>query len=112
MKIALPVTENRLCTHFGHCEKFAVYDVSDEERAVTASVYLNAPPHQPGILPRWLADKGVKCVIAGGMGSHALNIFRECGITAVAGAPPGDPTKIVQDYLAGNLAAGDNVCDH
>jgi predicted Fe-Mo cluster-binding NifX family protein len=112
MKIALPVANGKLCMHFGHCEKFAVFDVNENSTSVTASVYLDAPPHQPGLLPRWLAGHGVKCVIAGGMGSRAVDIFRENGVRVITGAQPGDPGKIVEDYLQGRLETGDNVCDH
>lgn len=112
MKIALPVSENKLCLHFGHCEKFEVFDVDDSSQAITARTTFDAPPHQPGLLPRWLADKGVKCVIAGGMGSRAVAIFKENGVNVVTGAPAGEPSAIISDYIAGRLATGSNVCDH
>ncbi|MBN1497940.1 MAG: NifB/NifX family molybdenum-iron cluster-binding protein [Spirochaetes bacterium] len=112
MKIAIPVADNKLCLHFGHCDQFAVFDVDDQSKKITARVALDAPPHQPGLLPRWLAEKGVKCVIAGGMGSRAVAIFKENGVNVVTGAQPGDPEAIVNDYINGRLATGSNVCDH
>lgn len=112
MKIALPVTDNKLCTHFGHCEKFEVFDVNDQTKKIIARFTFDAPPHEPGLLPRWLADKGVKCVIAGGMGSRAITIFKENGVNVITGAQSGDPEAIVKDYIEGRLAAGANVCDH
>ncbi len=71
MKIALPVTNEKLCTHFGHCEKFAIFDIDEKNKNVSSATYIDAPPHEPGLLPRWLSEKGVNCVIAGGMGSRA-----------------------------------------
>ena len=112
MKIALPVSDNKLCPHFGHCEKFEVFDVDDQTKKITARFTFDAPPHEPGLLPRWLAEKGVKCVIAGGMGSRAISIFKENGVNVVTGAQAGDPGAIVKDYIGGRLAAGANVCDH
>ncbi len=112
MKIALPVADGKLCTHFGHCEKFAVFDVDDSTKAVISSVLLSAPPHEPGLLPRWLARFGVTCVIAGGMGSRAQEIFRQNGVEVVTGALPGEPQKIIEDFISGNLSAGANICDH
>ncbi|MCK7542001.1 MAG: hypothetical protein MZV63_69485 [Marinilabiliales bacterium] len=32
-------------------------------------------PHEPGLLPGWLAEKGVTDVIAGGMGQRAIGLF-------------------------------------
>lgn len=112
MKIALPVSDNKLCLHFGHCEKFEVFDVDEQTKKITARATFGAPPHQPGLLPRWLADKGVKCVIAGGMGSRAITLFKENGVNVITGASAGEPTAILQDYIDGRLATGANVCDH
>ncbi|HOD13826.1 MAG TPA: NifB/NifX family molybdenum-iron cluster-binding protein [Spirochaetota bacterium] len=112
MKIALPVSDKKLCLHFGHCDTFEMFDVDDQTKKITARVTFEAPPHQPGLLPRWLADKGVKCVIAGGMGSRAIEIFRENGVDVVTGAQAGEPAAIVKDFLEGRLVTGGNVCDH
>jgi len=112
MKIALPVTDNKLCTHFGHCKTFEVFDVDDTTKSITGRATFSAPPHQPGLLPRWLADKGVKCVIAGGIGSRAVTIFKENGVNVVTGAQAGEPVAILKDYISGRLATGANVCDH
>jgi ATP-binding protein involved in chromosome partitioning len=112
MKIALPVSDNKLCMHFGHCERFEVFDVDDDTKEITARATFDAPPHQPGLLPRWLAEKGVTCVIAGGMGSRAVDIFRENGVSVVTGANAVEPDSIVKDFIQGRLIAGENVCDH
>ena len=112
MKIAIPVTDNKLCTHFGHCEKFEVFDVNDNTKNITGRATFTAPPHEPGLLPRWLADKGVKCVIAGGMGSRAVTIFKENGVNVITGAQTGDPGEILKEYMEGRLVTGSNVCDH
>jgi predicted Fe-Mo cluster-binding NifX family protein len=112
MKIAIPVSDKKLCLHFGHCEQFEVFDVDDHTKNIIGRATFNAPPHEPGLLPRWLADKGVKCVIAGGMGSRAVAIFKENGVNVITGAQSGEPTAIVKDYLDGRLVTGSNVCDH
>ena len=112
MKIALPVSDGKLCLHFGHCERFEVFDVDGDTKQITARATFDAPPHEPGLLPRWLAEKGVECVIAGGMGSRAVAIFKENGVNVVTGAQAGEPGTIVRDFLDGQLVAGANVCDH
>ena len=70
------------------------------------------PPHEPGVLPRWLGEMGVNLIIAGGMGQRALGMFTEQGIRVITGAPNQEPVALVQGYLAGNLITGPNVCDH
>lgn len=112
MKIAIPVAEGKLCMHFGHCEEFALIDVDSSGKKITATANVEAPPHQPGLLPKWLAEKGVTCVIAGGMGQRAVGLFNERGIQVITGAPAEAPEKIVTDFLNNALATGANVCDH
>ncbi|MCL6610698.1 MAG: NifB/NifX family molybdenum-iron cluster-binding protein [Peptococcaceae bacterium] len=114
MKIALPIAGGQLCTHFGHCESFHFFDVNPDTGEITGKETLTAPPHEPGLLPRLLGEKGVNVVIAGGMGARAQDLFRQRGINVVVGASPesGTPENIVKSYLAGTLATGQNICDH
>jgi predicted Fe-Mo cluster-binding NifX family protein len=112
MKIALPVAGGSLSMHFGHTEGFALVDVDREGRNVIRVEIAPAPPHEPGVLPRWLAERGVDLVIAGGMGRRAQDLFAQSGIEVIVGAPAGDPEELVRAYLADGLVAGPNVCDH
>ncbi len=96
--------------HFGHCSTFALVDVEND--SVVAVKEVVPPPHQPGLLPPWLADLGVTMVIAGGMGSRAQAIFQSNGIRVVTGASGTGAREIVESYLSGTLATGDNACDH
>lgn len=110
MRIAIPVAQERLSLHFGHCESFALVDAEDGN--ITTQETVPAPEHQPGLLPKWLGEHGADVIIAGGMGSRAQNLFHEQGIKVVVGAPREEPQKLVADYLAGKLVTGDNACDH
>ena len=110
LKVAIPLTEGRLCNHFGHCEKFAVIQV--REGLMGEKELYTPPPHDPGVLPRWLGDLGVNLIIAGGMGQQALSLFAERGIQVITGSPSQEPETLVQGYLAGTLVSGPNVCDH
>lgn len=112
MKYAVPVTGGILSSHFGHCEQFALFSVDQQKKEITEKEYLTSPEHQPGLLPKWLAEKSVSVVIAGGMGPMAQQIFQENGITVVLGAMETDPEKAVIGHLNGVLVTGDNVCDH
>jgi predicted Fe-Mo cluster-binding NifX family protein len=110
VRYAVPTAEGKLALHFGHCESFSLFDVEEGKIAKAESV--DAPPHQPGLLPRWLAERGTNVVIAGGMGGRARGLFAEAGIEVVVGAPRDDPHRIVESHLAGTLVTGDNACDH
>ncbi len=109
-KAAVPLAGGVLCNHFGHCEQFAVLQV--QEGQIGATELHTPPPHEPGVLPRWLGGLGVNLIIAGGMGQRALSLFTEQGIRVITGAPNQEPVALVQNYLAGSLTTGPNVCDH
>jgi len=113
-RIAVPVTGGKLSAHFGHCEEFVVFSAKATSEGTTAEVVevLEAPAHEPGLLPAWLNEHGVNMVIAGGMGSRAQDLFCQAGIEVMVGAASTDPKEIVQSYLDGTLVAGQNVCDH
>ena len=112
MKIAIPTANDLLAMHFGHCETFTILSADTENNTINAQESATAPPHEPGVLPRWLAEKGVDLVIAGGMGNRAQELFRAQGIEVIIGAPAQKPVELVQTYLRGELKPGTNLCDH
>jgi len=109
-KIAVPTSDGKLDGHFGHCKQFAMVEV--EEKEITGITYLDAPPHQPGLLPPWLADRGANDIIAGGMGQRAINLFNERGINVFVGAPALTPEELVSGFLNETLSFSANYCDH
>jgi NifU-like protein involved in Fe-S cluster formation/predicted Fe-Mo cluster-binding NifX family protein len=112
MKIAIPVANGHLSAHFGHCEAFAILESDQDGKAIASKSMHQAPPHEPGLLPRWLHELGANVIIAGGMGQRAQQLFAENGITVVVGAPAETPEKLASAYLGGTLQAGENICDH
>lgn len=113
MKIlAIPVSGGRLCPHFGHCESFAIVEVDEKERKVVKTETVQAPPHEPGLLPEWLARRKVDVVVAGGMGSKAQELFSDEGIRVVTGADSIAPEEIAMAYMDGSLRLRGNACDH
>ena len=112
MKIAIPLAEGKLTMHFGHCASFALIEVDAQTKKIIKREDVAAPPHQPGLLPPWLAERGATVIIAGGMGQRAQELFAQQGIQVVVGAPSDTPEVIVNNFLAGTLQVGDNVCDH
>lgn len=112
MKIAIPVTDEKLSAHFGHCEQFALIDVDKDRKTTISTKMVTPPPHEPGLLPRWLAENGAKMIIAGGMGTRAQDLFTQHNIDVLIGAPTDTPDAIVNSYLNGALETGTNACDH
>ena len=108
--IAIPTINKHLCSHFGHCEQFAVFHA--EGNAVKEVLYLNPPPHEPGVLPAWLASQGVTHVISGGMGHRAISMFRQQNIIVITGVESKPASTVVEEYLGDKLITGDNACDH
>lgn len=111
MIIAVPVANELLCMHFGHCQKFRLFEIDGDNKIVKAEDKI-PPPHEPGVLPRWLGELNVNLVIAGGMGMRAQQLFAQTGVEVVTGAPGADPQKVVEAFLANTLETGENVCDH
>jgi predicted Fe-Mo cluster-binding NifX family protein len=112
MKIAIPLTAGRLSAHFGHCEQFALIDTNQETKQITGQTLVTPPPHEPGLLPRWLHEQGVNAIIAGGMGRRALDLFVINGIIVQAGPAGTAPEELVLALLNGTLAGGTPTCSH
>jgi len=112
MRIAIPLAAGRLCMHFGHCEQFALVDIAENDGKATQTTLVTPPPHEPGLLPRWLHEQGATVIIAGGMGQRAQQLFAQSGIRVLVGAPADTPEELVSAYLGGTLKPGQNACDH
>jgi predicted Fe-Mo cluster-binding NifX family protein len=112
MKIAVPLNEGRLSMHFGHCQKFALLEVDEEAKKIVNKSLHDPPPHEPGLLPRWLHELGANVIIAGGMGQRAQQLFVGNDIKVVVGAPEAAPEELVTAFLQNTLTFGANLCDH
>lgn len=110
MKFAIPLAEGKLTAHFGHCQEFALVEV--EENEIKNKEILVPPPHEPGVLPKWLSEMGANMIIAGGMGAMAIGLFEQNGIKVIIGAPSLEPEALVKSYLDNTLQSGINACDH
>jgi len=108
-KIAVATEGADVASHFGRCPEYTLVDLSAGK--VTGKKVVPNPGHQPGFLPRFLGEMGVNCVIAGGMGMRAQNLFAEQGIQTVVGVT-GPVDDALSRYLAGQLAGGESLCSH
>ncbi|WP_298667160.1 NifB/NifX family molybdenum-iron cluster-binding protein [uncultured Methanofollis sp.] len=109
MKLAIALDGNFVSGHFGHCEAYALFDVKDG--AVSRLPDLANPGHEPGFLPRYLAEHDVNAVVAGGMGPRAVDLFCQNGIEVFLGAS-GPVEDVAAAYAAGKLVPGESSCTH
>lgn len=98
-----------MAAHFGRCPEYTLVDVADGE--VVKREVVENPGHRPGFLPRYLADRDVEMIIAGGMGRRAIGLFDEQGIKTVVGVQC-SVDEAIEGYLQGNLETGDSLCEH
>lgn len=111
MRIAVPIAGTTLCSHFGQCESFVLFDI-DDDATIAGRCEVTPPDHAPGVYPAWLAQQRVSLVLAGGMGGKARELFAANNIQVVVGVEAGDPESVVTTYLAGRLVTGENACVH
>jgi predicted Fe-Mo cluster-binding NifX family protein len=112
MIIAIPTVNREVCMHFGHCDQFALVEVDEATKSILKIDYETPPAHEPGVLPRWLHQKGANVIISGGMGQRAQGLFAQNGIETIIGAAGGAPEQIVTAYLNQTLVTGQNPCEH
>ena len=110
-QIAVPTDDNGvLDAHFGHCKYFILMQVADG--VIVSEEKLIPPPHEPGVLPKWLAEQGATDIIAGGMGQRAIQIFNQHGVNVFVGAPQLPAKELAEGLLSEKLSFSANYCDH
>ncbi|WP_282038309.1 NifB/NifX family molybdenum-iron cluster-binding protein [Saccharicrinis aurantiacus] len=110
-KIAIPINEaGVLDAHFGHCKFFAFITVKNGN--IKSEDKLVPPPHEPGVLPQWIAENGASDVICGGMGRKAIDILNNKQVNVFVGAPQEDTKTLVESFLNNTLTFTANYCNH
>lgn len=109
MKIAISTDGDYVSAHFGRCPQYALVEI--EGSKVLTRELIDNPGHQPGFLPGFLAERGVNCVITGGMGPRAQSLFAQQGIETVVGVS-GKVDEVIEKLLKGELEGGESLCQH
>ncbi len=110
-KIAVPVNDNGILdAHFGHCKFFAL--VTAEDSKIVSEEKVVPPGHEPGVLPKLLAEQGVTDILAGGMGQKAIQLFNHYKVNVFVGASSLKSNELVEGFLNGTLNFSSNYCDH
>lgn len=110
MKIAVTYEDGQVFQHFGHTEKFKVYNV--EEDRITEESVVDTDGQGHGALASVLKNLGADILICGGIGGGAQAALAEAGIRLYAGMS-GNCDEAVKALLAGKLEyVQDATCDH
>jgi predicted DNA-binding protein (UPF0251 family)/predicted Fe-Mo cluster-binding NifX family protein len=110
MRIAVTYDNGEIFQHFGHTEKFKVYDVEDGKIVSEEIVDTNGQGH--GALAGFLMGGKVDTLICGGIGGGAQAALREAGIKLYGGVS-GNADEAVKAFLDGALDYNPDVkCNH
>ena len=110
MRIAVTYENGQVFQHFGHTERFKLYDVKNG--TVATSKVVSAEGFGHGALAGFLKQCQADAVICGGIGGGAQSALAEAGIRLYAGIE-GSADEAVANLIAGTLAYEENpICDH
>jgi predicted Fe-Mo cluster-binding NifX family protein len=109
VKVAISTDGDSVAAHFGRCQAYTIVEIADG--AVRSRELLPNPGHEPGFLPGYLAERGVTCIVAGGMGPRAQGLFDQHGIETIVGVS-GTIDETLRALLQGELESGESLCEH
>ncbi len=96
--------------HFGKAPQVTIVTIEDGQ--VKETIVLDAPEHEHGAMPRFIAAHGCTDVLCGGLGGGAVNMLNQLGIEVHAGAPAIPVAELLSQYLGGTIIYGDDSCHH
>ena len=110
MRIAVTYENGQIFQHFGHTEKFKLYDI--ENGKVIGSQVVNTNGQGHGALAGFLTEAKVDALICGGIGGGAQTALAQMGIRLYGGVS-GSADDAVAAYLDGKLNFNPDVrCSH
>ncbi|HTX88018.1 MAG TPA: NifB/NifX family molybdenum-iron cluster-binding protein [Bacteroidales bacterium] len=110
MKIAMPVHDGNVDTHFGHAEQYYVFTISPENKIQNTE--LIHPDQGCGCksgIASILADKGVTILLAGNIGAGAIQHMYAQGVEVIRGCE-GEAVSVVQAFLGGQVEDNKQTC--
>ena len=107
MKIAISTDGQYVSPHFGRCPAFTILEMEDND--LISKETISNPGHHPGYLPQYLNKIGVSCIVAGGMGMRAKELFRQANIDTILGVE-GKIEEVISKILNNSLEGGESIC--
>ena len=111
MRVAIPVRNESFCAHFGQCEGVYLCELDVERHKIRQPRVISRQAHGCESLPKWLAELGVKRVLAGGIGASAIQGLADQGIDVVVGLIGDIPSDVTKNYLSQPNALLNNPCE-
>lgn len=111
MKIAVPTRDGIVDEHFGHCDHYTIYEVTNGKlgngERLESPQGCGCKSNIAGVL----AEMGVVTMLAGNIGQGAVNVLSQSGIQVVRGCN-GSVQEVAEAFLAGNIQDQPIICDH
>ncbi len=110
MKVAIPTKGTVVDDHFGHCEAYTIYTV-DANNAIEKTEMLPSPAGCgcKSDIAAVLQKQGVTVMLAGNMGTGALNVLKSHGLDVYRGNS-GDVRQLVEAFLKGEIGDSGEGC--
>jgi len=114
MKIGIPISDERgldstIFEHFGHAPYYLIVEIDEgmiKDVNVIENIY--SKEHEPGLIPRFLADQGVEVLICRGIGPRAIEFFENYGINVIRGAY-GSVKRVLEKYMKETLESSEYI---
>lgn len=104
--VAINNEDENIFWHFGHAERFKIFDVEDHK--IQSSHYVTIPEgHGPDKL-NGLINENVNVIIADGQGPQIVPMANEAGIQTFSGFK-GNANDAVQQFMDGSLVNDDSA---
>jgi len=103
MKIAIPTRGNNVDSHFGHCDSYSIFSVNAEYQIETIESL--AAPQGCGCksnIAAILQGLNVTVMLAGNMGTGALNVLQSHGMEVYRGCS-GDVRLVAESFINGDV---------
>ena len=107
MRVAVTYENGNVFQHFGHSEKFKIYDVEDGHIVKADVIDTKGQGH--GALVGFLQAQEINAVIAGGIGGGAQQALAAASIDLYGGVT-GSADEAVKDLLNGTLKFNPDDC--
>ena len=107
MKIAISTDSGKVCAHFGRAPEFTFVTIENSE--IIGKDVLPNPGHTVGSIPKFLSEHGANYIIAGGMGSRAVEFFNQYNIEVITGIE-GTIENVTKEFINGTLKGSEAIC--
>ncbi len=107
MKIAISTDSGYVSQHFGRCPEYTIVELKDN-KLIEKKVIKN-PGHRREFLPNYLHEQNIDCVITGGAGRRAQDLFNQHNIILILGAQ-GKVDDVINEFIQGSLTSGKSLC--